>query len=193
MRSASNFLQRVVQIISNIVFFSGVIVMAIMALHITADVVARYVFKIALPGTIAFVQNYYMIAVTFLPLVIAEKERQHIEVEVVAERFSPPLQALLRLLAWIIASIVFLTLGWVSSSYAWEAYQTGTFIIEQNSRIETWMSYFMLPVGFLSSALISVSRVLIAGLGLFTGDAVNAVDVASRYFDNAQVQEMRDV
>jgi hypothetical protein len=35
-------------------------ILVLMVLHIVVDIVFRYVLQIALPGTIAFVSNYYM-------------------------------------------------------------------------------------------------------------------------------------
>lgn len=184
--------RRFVKILSDTVFMGGVIVIGAMTLHITAEVVARYLFDAALPGTIAFVQNYYMIAVTFLPLVVAEINNQHIEVEVVTSQLPQTVQAVLRLMSWILVSVVFLVLAWVSSIQAWDAYEIRVFIVEQDAKIETWMSYFMLPIGFLSSALVCVSRVLIAFLGLADG-VTKSVATAERFFDGERNLEIRDV
>jgi hypothetical protein len=54
------------------------------------------------------------------------------------------------------------------------------------------MSYFMLPIGFLASAFVAISRVLISGLGLFQGNINDAVESATNYFD-APLKEVRDV
>lgn len=163
-------LRTVVTVFSRAVSFIGVAVMGVMVLHITVDVVARYFFHLALPGTIAFVSNYYMVAVTFLPLVIAEQMRQHIEVEVVAQKLPERLQCALRVLVWLIALGIFLLLGWESSHEAMRAWRAEMFIVEHSVRIDTWISYFMLPVGFFSAALVAGSRLLIALLhrGEFT-------------------------
>ena len=41
---------------------------ALMMVHITVDVISRYVFNYPLPGTITVVSNFYMVLVAFLPL-----------------------------------------------------------------------------------------------------------------------------
>jgi len=184
-------LRRFVKVVANTVFLGGALVMGAMILHITISVIARYLFNTTLPGTIAFVQNYYMIAVTFLPLVVAEIDNQHIEVEVLANRFPRTVQAVLRLAAWILASILFLVLAWVTSIQAWDAYEIGTFIVEQDTKIQTWISYFMLPIGFLSSALICVSRVLIAVFCLADG-VINSVATAAAVFEADRGRKFSD-
>lgn len=165
-----SLLRTVVTAFSRAVSFIGVAVMGVMVLHITVDVVARYFFDLALPGTIAFVSNYYMVAVTFLPLVIAEQMRQHIEVEVLAQKLPEALQCALRVLVWLIALGIFTLLGWESSREAMRAWRTEMFIVEHSVRIDTWISYFMLPAGFFAAALVAGSRLVIALLhpGRFT-------------------------
>jgi TRAP-type C4-dicarboxylate transport system permease small subunit len=173
-------LRTLVDAFSRAVSFIGVAVMAVMVLHITVDVVARYFLHIALPGTIAFVSNYYMVAVTFVPLVIAEQMRRHIEVEVLAQKLPESLQCVLRVLAWLIAVGIFTLLGWQSSHEAMRAMRTEMFIVEQGIRIDTWISYFMLPVGFFTAALVAASRVLIALL--YRGSFAHRVRYAEAYY-----------
>jgi TRAP-type C4-dicarboxylate transport system permease small subunit len=174
-------LRSVVTAFSRAVSFIGVAVMGVMVLHITVDVVARYFFHLALPGTIAFVSNYYMVAITFLPLVIAEQMRQHIEVEVVAQKLPEALQCALRLLVWIIAIGVFGLLGWESSKEAMRAWRAEMFIVEHSVRIDTWISYFMLPVGFFAAALVAGSRLVIALL--HPGRLTRKVRYAEAFYD----------
>jgi TRAP-type C4-dicarboxylate transport system permease small subunit len=170
--------------VSRIASMIGVIVMGVMVLHITVDVVCRF-FDIALPGTVAFVANYYMLFVTFLPLVVAERERSHIEVEVVAQNFRPRIQALLRLFAWILAAALLGFLGWESAHEAMRAYRARMFIIEQSIRFDTWIPYFVLPVGYLLAAAVAASRVALALLSLPRG-IVPAVTHADEYFAEHQ-------
>ncbi len=166
--------------VSRVVSVIGIVAMALMVVHITVDVVCR-LFGIALPGTVAFVANYYMLFVTFLPLVVVERERKHIEVEVVAQNFSPRVQALLRLFAWILAASVLGFLGWEASHEAMRAYRARMFIVEQSIRFDTWIPYFVLPAGYILAAAVAVSRVALALLSLPRG-VVPAVAHADGYF-----------
>jgi TRAP-type C4-dicarboxylate transport system permease small subunit len=162
----------------------GTAVMGLMVLHITADVVSRYLFYFPLPGTISFIANYYMVAVTFLPLVVAERERQHIEVEIAAQKLPPVAQSVLRLAGWAITVGVFALLGWVSAEEAVRAFDKRMFIIEQSQRIEIWISYFMLPIGYFSSAIVAAGRAVIAVAHLSLG-LQRAVEFAETYFGKA--------
>jgi TRAP-type C4-dicarboxylate transport system permease small subunit len=155
--------------------------MGLMVLHITVDVVCRF-FDVALPGTVAFVANYYMVFVTFLPLVIVERAGAHIEVgEVITEHFPPRLQALLRLFVWILVASLFAFLAWEAWQEAMRAYRARMFIIEQSIRFDTWMPYFVLPAGYFLAAVVAASRVVLALLSLRHG-IVPAVTHAEQYF-----------
>jgi len=160
----------------------GMIAMGVMVLHITVDVALR-LFGIALPGTVAFVANYYMLFVTFLPLVAVEVHRSHIEVEVVAQNFPATIQALLRLCGWIVVAGVLAFLGWEASHEAMRAYRARMFIIEQSVRIETWIPYFTLPVGYFLAATVATLRVALTVASLSQGLRV-AVARAERYFSD---------
>jgi TRAP-type C4-dicarboxylate transport system permease small subunit len=167
--------------VSRVVSMLGIIAMGTMVLHITVDVVCRSFFDIALPGTVAFVANYYMLFVTFLPLVVVERARSHIEVEVVAQNFPPRGQAALRLFAWILAAAVLGFLGWEAAHEAMRAYRARMFIIEQSIRFDTWLPYFALPVGYFLGSAVAASRVALALLGLRHG-VVSAVRRADGYY-----------
>ncbi|WP_416391404.1 TRAP transporter small permease [Alloalcanivorax xenomutans] len=64
--------------ITNLMTVIGGLAIALMMLHVTADVVGRFVFGTPIPGTITIVSHYYMIVAAFVPLAYAEqKKRTH--------------------------------------------------------------------------------------------------------------------
>jgi len=173
--------------VSRVASTTGVIAMAVMVLHITVDVVCRF-FDISLPGTVAFVANYYMVFITFLPLVIVERAGAHIEVgEVITEHFPPRLQALLRLFVWILVASLFGFLAWEAWQEAMRAYRARMFIIEQSIRFDTWLPYFVLPAGYFLATVVAGSRVALALLSLPRG-VVPAVAHAEHYFAERSIK-----
>ena len=72
--------------LTNFMTVLGGLAIALMMLHVTADVVARFLFGTPIPGTITVVSHYYMIVAAFVPLAFAEQKEGHISVEVVTER-----------------------------------------------------------------------------------------------------------
>ena len=71
MQFVGKFLSGVTRIAS---LFSTLCIV-LMMLHVTADVIGRYLFKAPLPGTIVVVGHYYMIIVVFIALGVAEEKR----------------------------------------------------------------------------------------------------------------------
>jgi TRAP-type C4-dicarboxylate transport system permease small subunit len=186
----SSRLRSTVIAVSRVASIIGIVAMGVMVLHITVDVIFR-LFDVALPGTVAFVANYYMLFVTFLPLVVVERECSHIEVEVVAQNLPQRIQSLLRLFAWLLGAAVLAFLGWESAHEAVRAYRARMFIIEQSIRFDTWIPYFVLPGGYFLASAVAVSRIALTLLSLRRG-VVTAVARAERYFaENTLPQEGR--
>jgi hypothetical protein len=74
-------------------------------------------------------------------------------------------------------------LGWEASHEAMRAYRARMFIIEQSVRIETWIPYFTLPVGYFLAAMVAALRVALAGMSLSQGLRA-AVARAEQYFSD---------
>ncbi len=125
----------------------GVTAVALMMLHIAADVVAKYVFSSPLPGTIAIVSQYYMVAVVFIPLAFAERRNAHISVEMLVEHMPVVVQRRLNAASATFSAAVFGMLAWRGYGEAIRKHDTGSFIIEQGTRIDTWPAYYLLPLG----------------------------------------------
>ena len=125
----------------------GATAIALMMLHITADVVAKFVFSSPLPGTIAIVSQYYMVAVVFIPLAFAERRNAHISVEVLVEHMPIVVQRRLNFASAAFSATVFGLLAWRGFEEAMRKYNVGSFIIEQGVRIDSWPAYYLLPLG----------------------------------------------
>lgn len=61
----------------------------LMALHVTADLTARDFFNHPLAGTDEIATAYYMVALTFLPLGVITRKREHIRVMLFTGKASP--------------------------------------------------------------------------------------------------------
>lgn len=125
----------------------GAVALVLMMVHITADVVAKFVFSSPLPGTIAVVSNYYMVAVIFIPLAFAERKAGHISVEVLTDHLPRRLRSRLGIVSALYTAGIFGLLTWRGVEEALRKSEVGSFIIEQDVRIDTWPAYFLLPLG----------------------------------------------
>ena len=127
--------------------YIGAAAVVLMMVHISVDVVSKYIFQRPLPGTITIVSNYYMIVVAFLPLAFTERRNGHISVEVATSLMPMRVQRVLNLLAMLLGAAVFAALAWQSWIEASRAMRVGAFEIEQNTKLLIWPPRYLLPIG----------------------------------------------
>ncbi len=125
----------------------GALAVVLMMVHISVDVVAKYIFGVPMPGTITIVSNYYMIVVAFLPLAFAERRNGHISVEVLTVHMPMPAQRVLNIIGLLFAAAVFGALTWQGWFEAGRARAVGAFEIEQDTKLLTWPARYLLPLG----------------------------------------------
>ena len=138
----------------------GVVAVILMIVHITADVLMRNLFLIPIPATGGIVGNYYMAAVSFLPVALAGKIEQHIVVDVLYERLPPRLQKWNLLLVRVVIAVAAGAAAYGFLLDAIQKYHLNTYVLEMNVRIPNWPGYFMLPIGFGLWSAINIYRIM---------------------------------
>lgn len=163
----------------------------LMMLHITADVLLRFLFSAPLPGTITYVANYYMIIATFVPLAYAEKLNAHITVEVVTERL--PLRVQYHLAHWLLplsaAVLVLMTVKtWAEAMIKFEINAS---LVEGGTTIITWPGYFMLPLGLGMMVLVMAYKFVVYLTGARSGLVASGEEQAIAWDVQPDMQEQR--
>nr|WP_321507117.1 TRAP transporter small permease [uncultured Celeribacter sp.] len=138
----------------------GAAAIFLMMLHITADVVGKFVFNRPLPGTIPIVSQYYMVIAAFLPLAMVEKLSGHISVEILYATFPRTMRGILTVFSTALGVVVFAALTWATWGEAVKKYQIGAFSYEQGIKVPIWPSYFILPAGAGLLALVLLWRLV---------------------------------
>lgn len=131
--------------------------LALMMLHVTADVIGKYAFNAPIPGTAEVVASYYMISVVFLPLAWLELKNGPIVVELFYEMGSDRAKHLMLALGTLLSLLFYGTIAWLSWAPAVYAWQIGE-IVEGAWKVTIWPTKFMLPVGLGLSCLALVIR-----------------------------------
>lgn len=126
----------------------GGLAIALMMIHVTLDVALRYIFNAPLPGTITVVAYYYMIIAAFLPLAFAEQKNAHISVEVFTDLL--PDRGQYHLAAWILplSALIFGILAWRTWGEAVSKHNITASVVQGNTSIPVWPTYYVLPIGF---------------------------------------------
>lgn len=147
----------------------GMLAIILMMLQITIDVAGKFLFNAPIPATISMVSNYYMVVVAFIPLAYVETRNDHITVEVLTEFL--PRSARYHLYSWtyILSATVFGLLAYKTWQEAGNAYNAGSFMIEQGFKVITWPSYYLLPIGTGLMTAVLIYRWLIYITGAKSG------------------------
>lgn len=156
MRKAATFIGK----INRFTTVLGGLVIALMMLHITADVMGRYLFNTSLPGTITIVSNYYMIVAVFLPLALAEEEDAHISVEVFTAGLGPSGQRIVTIFSLLVSLFVTALFTGKTWEEALRQMQSGAAVLQGNSTVTIWPSNFLLPIGFGLMFIVIVIKLL---------------------------------
>ncbi len=134
--------------LDKIILGIGAIGLIAMMLHISADIIGGLVFNAPIAVTSAFVTQYYMIAVAFLPLASGEWRGAHIGVDLFVTRLSKVPRRYVDLVILVVYLLVCLMLTVQSGQQAAEKMSSGAFIMEQTTRLSIWPSYLVLPAAF---------------------------------------------
>jgi len=155
----------------------GAICVVLMMLHVTADVLGRYLFNAPLPGTIVVVANYYMIILVFIAIGVAEEKRAHISVEFLTDLMSKPVRGILSVFSGVLTVAVIAVLmigGW---SEAVKKTNGGATMEQGSQMIEIWQSYWLVPIGAALMAVIAAYRVIVTLTGWRNGLSETDIDV----------------
>lgn len=141
------------------------IALILMMLHITAEVVARYIFNAPLHGTVEIVSAYYMVAVVFLPLAMIERGNGHIVVELVSQHLPRRIHEILIGVVALVSALYFGAFAWQTWGDALAKYAVGEQALGTVA-ITVWPTRFYLPVGCGLITLVLVYK----AFRLFAGD-----------------------
>lgn len=131
----------------------------LMMVHVTADVIGKFVFNQPVPATYETTEIVYMVSIVFLPLAYIQRGEGHIFVELFTRRLSP------RAIAWLDAAAGVLTLTWVAL-LSWYAGEEAVLTTRQNELrqiaegfIYIWPSRWLVPVGCAAMTLAVAVRI----------------------------------
>ena len=106
-----NALIRVLNVIASVITI-------IMMLLVVSNIVARFIFRNPLLGTIEAVE-LLLVVVVFCALAYTETQRGHISVELVVARFPRRAKAIMAGIMFFIGAAVFVTMAWQAWELGW--------------------------------------------------------------------------
>ena len=95
----------------------GAVILTLMMLLVFTDVFLRYVFNRPISGSVEIVELMMALSIA-LGMAYTGIVKGHISVELLVSRFSPKAQAALDVFHFLIATIMFLLMGWKTAQQA---------------------------------------------------------------------------
>lgn len=135
----------------------GALALLAMMLHVTADVVFKYVLHSPVPLTMEMVTYYYMAAVVFLPLFSLERKGANlVHVELVYGMLSRRVRRVMLPAALLLAALFCACAGYAAWKPAMQAFKAGTYA-GSLVVVPIWPTRFLPVVGF---ALLAICLML---------------------------------
>jgi len=156
--------------ISHAMLVLGAILLALMAVHVVADVLGRFMFRHPLPGTIEVVSRYYMIAVIFLPLAYVQMRRAHILTDQFTAYLPRRCRQVIEGLVGLLATIVLAILTWRGALEALRVTRIGEQAVTADFAIPSWPPHWFVPLGFGVMGALTLAQGVRDLLGLVPAD-----------------------
>lgn len=149
-------------LLSALALLGALAILALM-IHVVVDVGLRNLINRPVPATFEIVTHYYMIALAFIPLAWVERGGGMVQVEALENLMSPGMKRVSDWLVALLSTAIYGALFWVTLTTALKNFDTGTFVMSQQTRLVTWPGYFILPAGFGLAALVTALRLVPGG------------------------------
>lgn len=127
----------------------------IMMVHVTADVLLKYLFRQPIPGTLETVSYYYMVAVVVLPLAFVELTRQSIAVDLFYQMMPAAAQVACIGMVLLLSAAAYGMLATITFPDALHAYRIGE-IVMGPVNVAIWPARFLLPIACVLTAAVCV-------------------------------------
>lgn len=152
-------MKALVHFLSKVLLWLSGLALILMMLHVTADVLSKYLFNAPVPGTAEVVAAYYMISVVFLPLAYVEVANRSIVVEMIYDLLPNGAKYPLDIIGTLISLAFFGFLAYLGVGLAEEAFAVREYV-DGLWRIVVWPSRFLIPLGMAVAALALLLRLV---------------------------------
>lgn len=132
--------------ISNLVEWAGMATVVIMMIHIILEVTFRSVFNAPIPGTLEWVQYYYIIIVSFVGMYVAQKRREHVSVTMITDRLGLRAKVIAILVGNLLTISTLIFFIWFGMQTALHQMEIGEVKGSGSSLVVVWPARFVVPI-----------------------------------------------
>lgn len=130
-----------------------------MMVHVTLDVVLKYVINTPIQGTLEITAYYYMVAIVVLPMAFVEMTRQSIAVDLFYQMMPNRMQVVVTAFVLIVSALGYGGLAYISWPDALKSLAKRE-IVMGTVNIYIWPSRFVMPCALAVAALVCLYHCL---------------------------------
>ncbi len=151
---------KIIRSLDRILLFVGAVGLILMMLHVSIDVVSKYIFNYPVPLTMEMVSYYYMTAVAFLPLAALERPGSSlVHVEIVYGNMVLGIRRVVYPAALLLAAAYCAVAAYAACKPALSALNAGSYA-GSTIIVPTWPSRFLPIVGFAFLAIVLACKAI---------------------------------
>lgn len=138
----------------------GALFALLMMVHITADVIGRYVFHHPVTATLETVQYVYMVCLVFMPLALVQLDREHLLIEFLISDPDSPLGRIATLFADLIAFLLSGLIAWKTIGSAIAQTRIGEVVYIVDLYLPIWWVRWIVAFAFSFCTLILLVHII---------------------------------
>lgn len=155
-----NFAGRASRDLSNLFLVVACIGVALMMLHVVADVAGKFFFNFPVEGTVETVEIYYMVMVVFLPFAYVTRTTGQIEVELFTRNFRGRRLVILEVFVGVIILVYIILMTWKTGEDAIDKTLLGEIREAGVSFLLAWPSRWLPAIGSGVMTLVVLVRLI---------------------------------
>lgn len=160
-------IQRILDRAIDLAMLAAEIAIGLMMLHITAEILMRWLFKFSLDAVPEIVAFYYMAGLVFLALAHVTRSNNHIAAEIFTQSLSPRVRDILEGIIALAMALFMAVVTWQTATEAVAMTGVGEIHQAATANLPKWPARWFLPVG---SGLMALCALLI-GINKLLGHA----------------------
>ncbi|MBD8892601.1 TRAP transporter small permease [Roseibium litorale] len=141
-------MRQIDKLLSSVTIGVGVTMIALMILQICLDAALRTTAGLPLPGTVEIVSNYYMVALSFLPAALVQRQGRNIEATFLYTFLPRVLKRMADIFARLLAIVVYGLITWQSFLDAMTKTRIKAYALAGTIEIPIWPCYWLVPLSF---------------------------------------------
>lgn len=141
-------MRQIDKLLSSVTIGVGVTMIALMILQICLDAALRTTAGLPLPGTVEIVSNYYMVALSFLPAALVQRQGRNIEATFLYTLLPRSLKRVADIFARLLAIVIYGLITWQSFLDAMTKTRIKAYALAGTIEIPIWPCYWLVPLSF---------------------------------------------